>query len=49
MNAQGKLYIIDLNTNPCIAPDSGFIAMAHEAGMTDKKVMERIVADAFSK
>lgn len=49
MNAQGRLYIIDLNTNPCIAPDSGFIAMAHEAGMTDKEVMERIVADAFSK
>ena len=49
MNAQGKLYIIDLNTNPCIAPDSGFIAMAHQAGLTDKEVMERIVSDAFSK
>lgn len=49
MNAQGGLYIIDLNTNPCIAPDSGFIAMVHEAGLTDREVVERIVADAFSK
>ena len=49
MNKQGKLYIIDLNTNPCISPDSGFIAMAHEAGLSDKDVIERIVADAFSK
>ena len=49
MNTQGELFIIDLNTNPCIAPDSGFIAMAHEAGLSDKEVIERIVADAFSK
>lgn len=48
-DAEGGLYIIDLNTNPCISPDSGFIAMAHEAGLTDKDVIERIVADAFSK
>ena len=49
MNAKGELFIIDLNTNPCIAPDSGFIAMAHEAGLSDKEVIERIVANAFSK
>ena len=49
MNAKGVLFIIDLNTNPCIAPDSGFIAMAHEAGLSDKEVIERIVANAFSK
>ena len=49
MNARGELYIIDLNTNPCISPDSGFIAMAHEDGLSDKNVIERIVADAFSK
>ena len=49
MNAQGRLYIIDLNTNPCISPDSGFIAMAHKAGLSDKDVIERIITDAFSK
>jgi len=49
MDAKGELFIIDLNTNPCIAPDSGFIAMAREAGLSDKNVIERIVADAFSK
>ena len=49
MDAKGELFIIDLNTNPCIAPDSGFIAMAREAGLSDKDVIERIVADAFSK
>lgn len=49
MNAQGGLYIIDLNTNPCIAPDSGFIAMARQAGLTDKEIIKRIVDDAFSQ
>lgn len=42
----GKPYLIDLNTNPCIAPDSGFIAMARKAGLSPENVIERIVADA---
>lgn len=47
MNGEGRLYVIDVNTNPCISPDAGFMAMAERAGLTPEDVIERIVKDAF--
>lgn len=47
MNRSKDLYIIDLNTNPCISEDSGFIAMSRRAGLSDKETIERIIKDAF--
>jgi D-alanine-D-alanine ligase len=47
MNGEGRLYVIDVNTNPCISPDAGFMAMAVRAGLTPADVIERIVNDAF--
>jgi len=38
--------VIEINANPCIAPDSGFIAACNEAGMTDTEVIKRIIEDA---
>ncbi len=47
MNGEGRLYVIDVNTNPCISPGAGFMAMAEQAGLTPAEVIERIVKDAF--
>lgn len=47
MNRSGALYIIDLNTNPCISEDSGFVAMSRYAGLSDREMIERIMKDAF--
>lgn len=47
MDSAQNLYIIDVNTNPCIAPESGFIAMGHKAGLSAKKIIERIMENAF--
>lgn len=47
MNRNGGLYIIDLNTNPCISEDSGFVAMSRRAGLNDREMIERIMEDAF--
>jgi D-alanine-D-alanine ligase len=38
--------VIEINANPCIAPDSGFIAACKEAGLTETDVIKRIIEDA---
>jgi D-alanine-D-alanine ligase len=38
-------YVIEINGNPCISPDSGFIAAAHRAGLSNKEVIGRIIEE----
>ncbi|MBR9998545.1 MAG: ATP-grasp domain-containing protein [Cyclobacteriaceae bacterium] len=38
-------YVLEINANPCISPDSGFIAAAREAGHTQEDVIQRILTD----
>jgi D-alanine-D-alanine ligase len=38
-------YVIEINGNPCISPDSGFIAAAHKAGLSKKDVILRIIEE----
>lgn len=45
MNSEGNLYVIDINPNPCIAPDSGFIAMAEKMGLSHEEIIKRILED----
>ena len=42
----GIPQVIEINANPCISPDSGFIAACKEAGLTETEVIKRIIADA---
>ena len=41
----GKIYILEINGNPCIAPDSGFIAASEQAGYSRTDVIKRILED----
>ena len=47
MDKFGNLFVIDINTNPCIAPDSGFVAMAEQKGISQEKMVEIIINDAL--
>jgi D-alanine-D-alanine ligase len=38
-------YVIEINGNPCISPDSGFIAAAHKAGLSNNEVIGRIIEE----
>ncbi len=40
-----NLYILEINGNPCIAPDSGFVAAINYAGYNNEKMIERILED----
>jgi len=42
-----KPYILEINGNPCIAPESGYVAATKQAGLTFPQVVERIIEDAL--
>ena len=46
VDAAGRPWILEVNANPCLAPDAGFAAAVAEAGMTSAEAMARIIADA---
>jgi len=41
----GNIYILEINGNPCIAPDSGFIAATEQLGYSKPEIIERILND----
>ncbi len=47
MDSYDNLYVIDINTNPCISPDSGFTAMTERSGLSNEQMFEIIIKDAF--
>ena len=40
-----NVYVIEVNANPCISPDSGFVAATLKAGYPFTDVLERITGD----
>ena len=47
VDAENHPWILEVNTNPCLSPDSGFAAALEKAGILYADAMERIVRDAF--
>lgn len=43
----GNPYVLEINTNPCISPDGGFMAASRQVGYTASQVIERIVEAAL--
>ncbi len=42
VDIQGTPWIIDVNANPCLAPDAGFMAAVHAAGIPSHQALTRI-------
>jgi D-alanine-D-alanine ligase len=40
-----NVFVIEINANPCISPESGFVAATKEAGYPFKDVLRRIIDD----
>lgn len=49
VDPKGKPFILEVNANPCISPDAGFIAAAGKAGLEYDQVIESIVGSALDK
>lgn len=45
VDKQNKPYVIEVNANPCLSPDSGLVAATAEAGLTFAEVVQRIIND----
>jgi D-alanine-D-alanine ligase len=45
VDQEGKPWILEINTNPCLSPDAGFFAAAKRAKLKFNGVIERIIAD----
>jgi D-alanine-D-alanine ligase len=42
-------WVLEINANPCLAPDSGFFAAAERGGLSYTRMVERIVDDCLSR
>ena len=45
VDEKGNIYVLEINANPCISPDSGFVAAAHQSGISSMDIVKRIVKD----
>ncbi|MCS6778291.1 MAG: hypothetical protein NZ555_01120 [Geminicoccaceae bacterium] len=46
VDAQGRPWILEVNANPCLSADAGFVATLEEAGLDQCAAVARIVAAA---
>lgn len=45
VDPSGRPYVLEINANPCISADSGFVAACVESGMTPSEIVSRIIGD----
>ena len=42
----GRPWVLEVNTNPCLSADAGFMAAAHQAGLVQRDVVGHLVEGA---
>ncbi len=47
VDREGRPWVLEVNANPCLSPDGGFMAAAMEAGLGYEEVIQRIMGDSL--
>lgn len=45
VDGEGRPWVLEINANPCISPDSGFVAASEKAGLSYQGLIECILSD----
>ncbi len=48
VDAAGKSWVLEVNVNPCLSADAGFMAAAGRRGLTAREVVSRVVVAAMA-
>jgi D-alanine-D-alanine ligase len=46
---QGEPWILEVNSNPCVSPNAGFMAAMEQAGYSYDEAVQRLLDDALSR
>lgn len=49
VDRDNRPWVLEINANPCLSPDSGFFAAAGRAGLSFREVVKRIVDDCLGR
>lgn len=47
MDEKDNLYVLEINANPCISADSGFVAAATQSGLSQTEIVKSIINDSI--